>query len=505
MFMRPNFRSSDAELIEKFHRVDGFSTLADLLELNERGLQRIFYDIKKSQGHYNKFSIRKKDGGERIILSPDHGLKSIQRRLAYVLSLVYLGRSSVHGFRKGESIVSNAKDHTNKNILLNLDLEDFFPTIHFGRVRGILQAQPYNLIKSGATIIAGFCCCGGKLPQGAPTSPIISNMICSHLDYELQKLARDNYGTYSRYADDITFSTNKKYFSENIVKFDGGVETIGNRLKEIIVKNGFLINSKKTRVKSRFSRQEVTGLIVNKFPNVKRSFIRNIRVMLYMWEKFGLATSSEWYGSSYGVDFYTSLRGKIVFTGFIKSKQSTVYTSLARKFNTLSKKKIFEIVEIKDWPEEEFIGAGEIYKARAFLKKIFSLAENSIFIFDNYLKPDILSLLEERVVQNDGLSINILVLKNNNREYGDFIEGLRLFKSNHPTIAINCRKIIDARVIKLHGRFIVVDNEEVYRSGHSLMQLGEKSDGINRINCHSRDHAREVLMEVFSRANPVHL
>jgi RNA-directed DNA polymerase len=178
MSKRPLFKASNSELIDKFHKVEDFPTLANLLEFNVYGLERIFYELRSSGKHYHKFSIKKRSGEERPILAPDYKLKIIQRRLAYVLSLIYLGRISVHGFRRGKSIITNAERHTHRRLLLNIDLENFFPTIHFGRVRGILQVSPYNLSRPGAIIIAGFCCHMGKLPQGG----VYMAHVCSKCD-----------------------------------------------------------------------------------------------------------------------------------------------------------------------------------------------------------------------------------------------------------------------------------------------------------------------------------
>src|SRR5690606_12917628 len=147
----------------------------------------------------------------------------------------------------------------------------------------------YRLNDEVATILAQICCHNGILPQGAPTSPIISNMICVRLDAKLQQLAKEHQCTYSRYADDITFSTNRSSFPSALAYLsDIGQIEIGNELSIIIEENGFQINPKKTRLQSKHQRQEVTGLTVNRYPNVQRRYIKQIRGILHAWKKYGL-------------------------------------------------------------------------------------------------------------------------------------------------------------------------------------------------------------------------
>src|SRR5699024_7070708 len=110
------------------------------------------------------------------------------------------------GFIPGKSIITNARIHRNKRLVVNIDLKDFFPSFHFGRVRGFFEKNKYFLLsREVSTIIAQLTCYKGSLPQGAPTSPIITNLICQILDYKLLKIAKKYKTDYSRYADDLTF------------------------------------------------------------------------------------------------------------------------------------------------------------------------------------------------------------------------------------------------------------------------------------------------------------
>jgi RNA-directed DNA polymerase len=180
----------------------------------------------------------------------------------------------------GKNIVDNAQRHKKKRWVLNIDLDNFFPSINFGRVRGMFLKKPFYVPESVATLLAQICCYGNNLPQGAPTSPIISNMICAKMDSELQDLAWTCRCFYTRYADDITFSTTLPDFPVQIAKVHSLLDIeLGKELKGIIESNGFNINPNKTRAFSYKQRQEVTGLTVNKRPNVRRKYIMQVRAI----------------------------------------------------------------------------------------------------------------------------------------------------------------------------------------------------------------------------------
>jgi RNA-directed DNA polymerase len=157
----------------------------------------------------------------------------------------------------------------------------FFGTINFGRVRGFfINDSMFSLEPNVATIIAQIACHDNSLPQGSPCSPVISNLIGNILDSRLLALARDARCTYTRYADDLTFSTNEKLFPTEIaVNLHGADWEVGNILKKTIEKTGFFINSDKTRMSLRQSRQTVTGLVVNSKANINQDYYRAARAM----------------------------------------------------------------------------------------------------------------------------------------------------------------------------------------------------------------------------------
>lgn len=302
---------------------------------------RYFYYINEISDHYRVFKIPKKSGGERLISSPDNQLGLLQSRVAKILAELYKPRDAAKAFIKGRSIVQNAAPHVRKQFVFNIDLLDFFPSITFPRVRGLLMAPPYNVSPEVSSVIAHLCTLNGVLPQGAPTSPILSNMICSKLDRELTLLAKEEGCVYTRYADDITFSfvCSLPHLPEAIVSIDKSSGNVygadaGEKLRKVIESNGFSINGKKTRLQSNKERQIVTGIKVNKKLNLDRRFIRKTSAILHSLEVNGIKASEDRYNSTSGVKngLRAHLRGRIQYIGQIKGKESPVYERLAVRF-----------------------------------------------------------------------------------------------------------------------------------------------------------------------------
>jgi RNA-directed DNA polymerase len=300
------------------------------------------------QPHYASFLISKRDGTTRQIDAPRRRIKDVQRRLAAILVEVYgPGRPSVHGFQLERSVFTNATPHARvKTFVLNLDLQDFFPSIHYGRVRGLFANAPFNFAAPIASVLAHICCYRGKLPQGAPTSPVISNLICRSLDYELERLAKSCRATYTRYCDDITFSFTVKTLEQlpqSIVQTPSVPIELGASLRGVIAKHSFQINDRKIRLRGRHHRQEVTGLTVNDFVNVRRTFVHEIRGMLHAWEKYGLDLAQAELANHYRKQLATRniprfdrvLRGKLLYVRMVRRAYDQIYAKLADRFNTL--------------------------------------------------------------------------------------------------------------------------------------------------------------------------
>jgi RNA-directed DNA polymerase len=304
--------------------------------------------------NYREFTISKKSGADRKIHSPQGALKIIQQKLTQVLSAVYLVKSAVHGFTYDKTILSNAEVHVGTRFVFNVDILDFFHTINFGRVRGMFMGIPYNRNPDVATILAQICCFLNGLPQGAPTSPIISNMICAKLDSQLCALARLNKMRYTRYADDITFSTTKKSFPIPVGFRDQVTSqvAVGADLNSIIEQNGFRVNQQKIRLRTRDQRQRVTGLTVNEQPNVSRVLLSQVRAMLNSWDTEGLPSAEAKFRSKWDrkarrkpdPDFKKIVKGKIDFIGFIKGKDCSAHAKFYWKYCRLDKKFPFRII-----------------------------------------------------------------------------------------------------------------------------------------------------------------
>jgi hypothetical protein len=272
--------------------------VASLLGYKPASLSYILY-IKSQQSKYKTFDIRKRAGGTRQICAPVNDLKMLQRRLADLLQNCVdeinqaNNRSDrdehpdqiAHGFKRKRSIITNAHRHRNRRYVFNVDIEDFFGSINFGRVRGYFIADKnFQLQPKVATVLAQIACFQNALPQGSPCSPIISNLIGHIVDIHLVKLAARVGCTYTRYADDLTFSTNNPTFPKQIaIQLSGNDHCweVGSELSHLVKKCGFVLNPKKTRMQYRDSRQEVTGLVVNRKINVRSEYRHTVRAMVH--------------------------------------------------------------------------------------------------------------------------------------------------------------------------------------------------------------------------------
>ncbi len=352
------------DIFSKFFALKNRTEIADLLEVKPEFLIGCIY-MTKENDKYLTFEISKRNGKTRKIDAPNTQLKSLQQRFNDVLDVVFKAQSCAHGFVTGKSIVSNSQLHVSKKIVLNIDLEDFFPSIHFGRVRGLFLSRPYSFNNEVATTLAQIACYQGVLPQGAPTSPTISNMILKRLDRELMIFLTSKKCHYTRYADDITISTNLKRMPVEIISsYDPGAIKLSSEFTEIIGNNGFRINDSKINLSFRTKRQEVTGIVTNEKINVKREFYIELRSILYNCMKNGIYDEACKYIAKYPYkiktniknkvddnDFITTwfiqvLMGKLNFLKMIKTPSNPAFTKLAKEFNILVDKNIFDVDKI---------------------------------------------------------------------------------------------------------------------------------------------------------------
>jgi len=328
-----------------------------LLEIPVEFLWKIL--IRDRLTNYRIFKLRKKNGGERTIYSPTSNLAILQKKLTYILSLQYNVHQRAHGFVKRRSIVTNASEHLNKRHVLNFDLENFFESIKFRRVRYMFISY-FGFNDKVATTLANICCHPkGFLPQGAATSPIVSNIIANGLDKDLMRIAKNaNWCKYTRYADDITFSSNSMKFPKEIAQMVEGNVVLSETILNTIEKHGFKINDSKTRLQNHKENQTVTGITVNKILNVNRKYIRRIRSILDCIEKNidNIERAEEIFESKYpyrqkrvnnNPDMFHILKGMISHVGNVKGKKDPIYLKLANRFNNLIELELSDLTPLK--------------------------------------------------------------------------------------------------------------------------------------------------------------
>lgn len=332
---------STATTVGIFSAVSNIEKLAVLLESSPKQLRYLLY-ARKEAARYTTFSISKRRGGERTIRAPQEDLKAVQRVLSELLQDNLTPRAPAHGFIRGKSIATNAEQHVGRRFVFNVDLQDFFPTVNFGRVWKLFMSPPFSAPEATATILAQICCHEGVLPQGAPTSPVVSNMICHRMDGQLLRLAKEHGCVYTRYADDLTFSKRRGTFPPEIAAQNGGLDvTPGKELRDIIKSNGFHIHPDKVQFFRNTDRQTVTGLTVNQKVNVSRIYIRQIRAMICDWRKNGQQAAEE----RHHANFYRRpdrlagnppieliIEGKLNFLKMIRGTDDEVRRNLQRQF-----------------------------------------------------------------------------------------------------------------------------------------------------------------------------
>lgn len=335
--------------LDKLKSCNSKPDLARLLGIDPVFMTRVIY-IRNTDNLYSQFTIKKKNGSDRHISAPDPELKEIQSRLSDLLQdcLNNIRENSKednnfsHGFERNRSIITNAEKHKSKKWVLNIDLSNFFDEFNFGRVRGyFLKNKNFSLNTELSTLIAKIACHQDKLPQGSPCSPVITNLILVSLDRRLSNLCNRAGCTYTRYADDITISTNKKEFPRNIIKShnENAIDLNKKFLKEII-SSGFQINLNKLRLFDRKCRQEVTGLTVNRFVNVDNKYAKKIRAMAHSLFTKGEYTLTDKKTREQRAGNINELGGRLSFIDYVDKHNNrlphTIKTSLNKRENVYS-------------------------------------------------------------------------------------------------------------------------------------------------------------------------
>lgn len=299
-----NKTTSDSEQLQKFGLplINDAVQLATAMGLTLGKLRFLAFDRKVGTiSHYKRFYLPKKSGGRRLISAPMPQLNAAQYWVLENILYKVPNSEAAHGFVPGKSIVTNANNHVGQDVVINIDLKDFFPTIEYRRVKGLFIKLGYS--EQVATILGLLCtepevdqvALDGKeyfvassprhLPQGAPSSPAITNLICYVLDKRFEGLAKKFGYTYSRYADDMTFSTK-----------GAAADKIGQLLwsvKQVVKEEGFHMHPDKLKVMRKGDKREVTGIVVNEKLSLDRETLRKFRALLHQIDKTGLA-NKQW-------------------------------------------------------------------------------------------------------------------------------------------------------------------------------------------------------------------
>ncbi len=334
---------------------------------------------------YKTFTVKKKSGGERIINAPVKGLKAVLRPLNFVLQCLYEPHPAATGFVLDKSIADNARMHVGKHYVFNIDLKDFFHSFDRNRVKMGIWYAFFNGDKAKeplAFLMACLCThpfeidgeVQNVLPQGSPCSPTLTNILCERLDRRLAGLAKRFNATYSRYADDITFSSDHNIYNEienPVLNEKGHYDNFRAELLRIIEDLNLQVNPKKTRLQKSGYRQEVTGLKVNEKVNVNRRYVKQLRMYLYFWEKYGYKKAEEIFRRDYAKDkghvkkgkpnMINVLDGKLEYLKMVKGYDNSTYRKLKKRFDELTVKggPIGQVLEI--WEKEGIEKAMECF------------------------------------------------------------------------------------------------------------------------------------------------
>jgi RNA-directed DNA polymerase len=319
--------------------------LARLLGLTRNQLLRFAvrsnYDQPKGT-HYLLHRIPKKSGGERLLMAPMPKLKAIQRRLNEALVQHLPVHPAAHGFRRGRNVKTGAEPHIGKDVVISMDIADFFPTFTFRRVSGYFRHLGYGrgtavALANLVTFSIYMCAVYDRgpwtypdvpgldeysshprplLPQGAPTSPGIANAICMGLDKRLSALAAKFGADYTRYADDLTFSGGEELRcrARPFIKL----------VEKIIASEGLQPNRKKTRIMSKGRRQQVNGIVVNEHPNLSRHEFDRLKAILHNCIRHGPASQNR----DNHPDFQAHLQGRVAHALHISPKRGAKLKAL---------------------------------------------------------------------------------------------------------------------------------------------------------------------------------
>lgn len=312
--------------------------LAHLLKTDQRHLH-----ILAASPRYRTFEVPKKNGGKRTIEDPYTELKTIMSRLnMYLQSVYYFERSrAAYGFILGvrndddrRNVLTNARKHIGRDYLMNIDLKNFFHTVTKEQVIAIFESKPFNFKRNLPVLLAELCTYNGRLPMGAPTSPTLSNLACRKLDEVLVQFAENMLWVYTRYADDMSFSSKQAFDSQKI-----------NSVRKIIQDQGFQVNEQKLKLYGVNDEKMVTGLVLT---DKKVQLAKDYLPVLYaeigrLKEIYAAQNEQGRLNTKWVEELKQQVRGRLNFAGFVMGKQQQIYIELKDAY-----------YEAINPPEEEF-------------------------------------------------------------------------------------------------------------------------------------------------------
>jgi len=316
-------------LADCFEAIQNTGDLGKLLQKQDSALYALAESPK-----YHGFHIPKPGGERRFIQNPEPNLKKVQAQLNSCLQALYyfVRPRSAHGFLSSpcdeaqpRNIYTNALAHMRGHWFLNVDLRDFFHTVSTQHITDLFQ-NTLGFTPSVAKLIAGISCYKGCLPMGAPSSPILSNWVLYFLDRHFEGLAAEREGTYTRYADDLSFSFPRP-----------PEEQFLDLLRREILKHGFQVNEKKVRLQGRLEQPEITGLCIGKGqrPVLSKAFLKTVKkeIAIYRWLVDETAQRRGLFPAWLFDQFRKSLAGQVEFAGFVLGKGDRGYQRLVGRLN----------------------------------------------------------------------------------------------------------------------------------------------------------------------------
>lgn len=329
-FQQPKSELNAAQLRElsaRFEALDSPAALAVLLRKDLSALRKMAADPQ-----YHEFYIPKPGGEKRFIEHPVPALKAVQSELNRYLQAAYRGimPPCAHGFilspvdeAQPRNIYTNALAHVRGHWFLNLDLHDFFHTVTERHVTELF-CYSFGFSPELSVMLAALCCCNGRLPMGAPTSPVVSNFVFYFLDYQFMELAESHEGVYTRYADDLTFSFPRPPADE-----------FTDLVRHALLTRGFTLNEKKFRLQGRLETPEITGLCVGKGPRpvLSKSFLKTLKkeIAVYRWMFDEVVQRRGLFPLWWLEPFRKSLTGQLEFAGFVMGKGDRAWQKLLGK------------------------------------------------------------------------------------------------------------------------------------------------------------------------------